>query len=191
MACFILIIALLVWLDHSNIPKTSQPPAAEKVLSLYHEKIFSVKNVIDGDTLDVNYPDGKYQTTRIRLLGIDTPETHFSQTGQMYFGKEASDFTREASLGKKVKVILNTVGKTRDRYGRLLAYIELPNGEILNEKLITEGLAYADTRFEHPRYERYLRLEKIAGDANLGLWKNLTREKAPEWVRKNRAKIFK
>ncbi|MCX5638438.1 MAG: thermonuclease family protein, partial [Planctomycetota bacterium] len=140
---------LTVWFDHSQLGRRwwqqaeSGQPARSNDLEKYHAKTFTVVNVVDGDTIDIDIADGKYDHTRIRLWGIDTPETKNPQTGVMYFGPEASEFTKELALGKQVTVYLDKT-RTRDnkKYNRLLAYIKLPDGGFLNEVLLTEGFAY-------------------------------------------------
>ena len=76
-------------------------------LEKYHAKTFTVVNVVDGDTIDIDAADGKYDHTRVRLWGIDTPETKNPKTGVMYFGPEAAEFTKELALGKPVTVYLD------------------------------------------------------------------------------------
>jgi len=180
--------ALLIWLDHRLIGSYQQLPAKSEELATvsdiekYHGKTFTVVNVIDGDTFDIDIPDGEYEHTRIRLLGIDTPETHSEQTGMMYFGPEAAEFTKELTLGKSVTVYLDSPNPTRGRYGRLLAYIKLPDGDFLNEVLLTEGYAYADTRFSHSFYNKYRQLQSRAKSSKKGLWQNVTPDQLPKWL---------
>ena len=149
----------------------------------YHSISFTVINVIDGDTLDINCPDGTNKYTRIRLLGIDAPEMN-TDTGEMYFSKESSEFTQGIVLGQKINVYLDEEEKTRGKYGRLLAYIMLADGSFLNEILLSEGFAYADTRFRHSFYNKYQQLESHARSRKKGLWENVTEDQFPEWFRK-------
>ena len=155
----------------------------------YHQKTFRVVQVLDGDTFDLDIPDGKHPYTRIRLWGVDTPETEHSQRGQMYFGAEASAFTREKAMGQKVTVTLEPNRKARDKYQRLLAYIYLPDGKMLNEELIRWGYGYADTRFEHVLMSRFRELEKDARREKRGLWAGVQPEQMPGWYnQRNEAK---
>lgn len=150
----------------------------------YHGRVFTVVNVVDGDTLDINIPDGQYDTTRIRLWGVDTPETKRSPGGEMYFGPEASAFATELALGKNVTVWLDKGNSnTRGKYGRLLAYVQLPDSNYLNELLLIEGYAYADWRFKHSFYYKYKRLESAARSLKKGLWLNVTEDQMPGWRR--------
>jgi micrococcal nuclease len=156
--------------------------AASSDHARYNGREFAAIRVIDGDTLDIDSPDADAQYTRIRLLGIDTPETK-GAAEPMYFGLEASAFARESAEGRKVRVYL-PAERTRDYYGRLLAYVKLPDGGFLNEMLIVEGYAYADTRFEHELLYKYRQLESMARSQDKGLWKNVTDDKMPQWRRK-------
>jgi len=105
--------------------------------------------VVDGDTIDIDVPDGEYEHTRIRLWGIDTPETKNPKLGVMYFGPEAAEFTKEAALGREVRIYLDEGNRTRGYYGRVLGYVQLGDESFLNEVLVSEGLAYAELRFRH------------------------------------------
>ena len=183
--CLLLAVAV-VWLDHSSIRRSwqTQPKSSEQTRSCdfekYHQKTFTAIKVVDGDTIDINVPDGKYNHTRIRLWGIDTPETKKPETGVMYFGPEAADFTTKSTLQKKITVYLEE-HRTRDKYNRLLAYVKLPDGRFLNEALLSEGFAYADSRFHHSFYHKYQQLEATARSQKKGLWLKVTPEQMPKW----------
>jgi len=187
-----LFLAAAIWLDRSVIHKfvvanhQVKPVNDVNDWDKYNEKSFIVVKVVDGDTIDINIPDGNWPDTRIRLLGIDTPETEKSPTGAMYYGKEASEFTAKTVLAQEVSVIMDKLSKTRDKYNRLLCHIRLADGKILNEELIRQGFAYADTRFPHSYFEKYIKLEKTAQKQKKGLWKKVTPEQMPEWHRKTK-----
>jgi micrococcal nuclease len=156
----------------------------------YHGRAFTVLEVLHGDTRDIDIPDGKFPDTRIRLLGVDTPETRHPTVGVMYYGKEATDFTAAAVLGKQVTILLDTASDERDRYGRLLAYVQLPDGSILNEQLIRNGFGYAYLQFPHSRFDDYQRLMTQAIQSQSGLWKNVTRDQLPTWLQKKRPDLL-
>jgi micrococcal nuclease len=157
----------------------------------YHKRSFRVEKVIDGDTIDLAIPDANYLTTRVRLLGVDTPETKNPKTDVMYFGPEASGFTRKLCENQQVTVLLDTVADQRDKYGRLLAYIRLPDGSILNERLVVEGYGYADSRFEHSFYDKYAQSQEQAIREKKGLWKNVSRSQLPDWLRRRRPDLLR
>jgi micrococcal nuclease len=184
----LLTIVLLAWLDNGffyrgglDYSSTSAEQVRAYDIEKYNGKTFSVSYVVDGDTIDIDIPDGKDNNTRIRLWGVDTPETKSEVTGVMYFGPQAYEFTRKLTLGKQVCIYLHPQKDTRDKYGRLLAYVQLPDGSFLNEVLLSEGFAYADLRFRHDFYNKYKQLESAARTVKKGLWKNVTPEQMPRW----------
>jgi len=151
-------------------------------LAKYDGKTFRVVRVVDGDTLDVDCPDGKYPETRVRLWGVDTPETVKQDTPVQYFGPQASKFTKDFALGKRVRLQLEPQ-QTRDRYGRLLAYVIGPDGTMFNRRLVAEGYAYADPRYPHRRKDEFRRLQRSAMRARRGLWAHVRREDLPYYYR--------
>lgn len=184
-----LVLALVVsWLDRNKAQPLREAIGQQSThtddRARYHGKSFKVVNVVDGDTVDIDIPDGKYDHTRIRLLGVDTPEVQNRRYDAMHYGPEASAFTKDLALNKQVTVIIDTVGNVRDRYNRLLGYIELPNGKTLNEELIRNGYGYADLRFAHSHYDKYLELQNQALAAKTGLWQHATKEKLPKWLQR-------
>jgi micrococcal nuclease len=157
----------------------------------YHRKTFTVAEVIDGDTLDIDAPDGEKAATRIRLIGVDTPETKHPTTGVMYYGPQASEYARQLAGGQRVTVLLDTVSAERDRYGRLLAYVALPDGRTLNEELIRTGHGYADLRFSHTRFDNFVSLMDTAITQKAGLWEHATRKQLPAWLQRERAELLR
>jgi micrococcal nuclease len=126
-----------------------------------------VAEVVDGDTLDVVL-DGRRQ--RLRLLGIDTPETVHPTRPTECFGPEASRAL--ASLTPPgTDLRLERDVQLRDRYGRLLAYAWLPDGTFINETLVAGG--FATTLHIDPNGAHRIRLataETAARNAGAGLW---------------------
>ena len=188
-ATCLLVMAVFIWLDHSLLKRRwrQQPKSEEQAkaydLEKYHKKMFTVVKVVDGDTIDINIPDANKNYTRIRLWGIDTPESKSQYSNVMYFGPEAAEFTTESALGKQVTVYLEE-HRTRGKYGRLLAYVQLPDDRFLNEVLVAEGFAYADLRFRHSLYQKYKQLESSARRQQKGLWEKVTRKQLPEWLQR-------
>jgi micrococcal nuclease len=115
-----------------------------------------VIGVADGDTITVLRDTTQI---RVRLHGIDAPER-----GQP-FGTRARQFTSEAAFGKVVRI----EPTDRDRYGRIVAEVILPDGRNLNRELVRAGLAWWFRRYA--RHDAELeRLEGEARAARLGLW---------------------
>ena len=147
----------------------------------YRNRSFRCVHVVDGDTIDIDIPDGRHSTTRVRLWGVDTPETSKSPQGQMYFGPEASAFTRSCVENANVRIVL-AADQTRDRYGRLLAYVYFGDPpRMLNEEIIRGGYGYADTRFDHVWFQRFTDLEARARKDGVGLWEKVRPDQMPTW----------
>jgi micrococcal nuclease len=156
-------------------------------LSRYHGRTFLVVRVVDGDTLHLGVPDASDTTTRVRLVGVDAPELGGGNRERMYFGAEAAACAERLAMGKRVTVYFDEQAGSRDRYGRLLAYVELPDGKFLNEQLLLEGYTYADTRFRHSYYQKYQQLEASARALKGGLWAGVTPEQMPPWLQRRQA----
>ncbi|MGD7043801.1 thermonuclease family protein [Jeotgalibacillus proteolyticus] len=125
-----------------------------------------VINIVDGDTIDVRLSNGAEE--RIRLLLIDTPETKHPRLGVQPFGVEAADYTKEALLGKTVKLEKDI--SDRDRYGRVLAYIWIDNN-LFNEELIRQGLARVAVYPPDLKYEdQFKRVQSVAREEARGIW---------------------
>jgi len=148
----------------------------------YNGKQFTVVKTIDGDTIDVNSPDGKWPHTRIRLWGVDTPETVDHDKPIQHFGPEASEFTHGLCSGQKVRLEL-VQRFTRGNHGRLLAYVHLPDGRMLNRLLVSEGYAYADPRFDHAHRREFRQLQTDAMKAKRGLWRDIRQSDMPYYYR--------
>jgi micrococcal nuclease len=124
----------------------------------------TVTRVVDGDTIDIS-PSVR-GLSRVRLIGMDTPEVYF---GQQPYGQEASTFAKRRLEGEEVRLELDV--QKVDPYGRLLAYVYLPNGEMFNETLLEEGYAQVATFPPNVKYvERLLDAQREARAANRGLW---------------------
>jgi micrococcal nuclease len=99
-----------------------------------------VEEVVDGDTIRVRLP-GRRDDESVRLIGIDTPETHGPGGLRECFGKEASARTRElVPPGTEVRLVRDA--EARDRYGRLLAYVYRQRDDLfVNLALARDGFA--------------------------------------------------
>jgi micrococcal nuclease len=130
-------------------------------------EIRKVIRVVDGDTIVVS-PNEK-----VRLIGVDTPETVHPKKAVACFGKEAKQFTRDAVDGKTIRLVpdkVNTKRRHKDRYGRTLAYAYLADGTMLNAELIRQGYAHAYTRFPFRYLVEFRQIERAARTQGLGLW---------------------
>ena len=123
----------------------------------------TVLRVVDGDTIILNGRE------RVRLIGVDTPETVDPRRPVQFFGKEASAFTKRMVEGKRVRLEYDQTRK--DRYGRTLAYVYLEGGTHLNAEIVKRGYGHAYTRFPFRYLEEFRRYETEARKARRGLWK--------------------
>ena len=128
----------------------------------------SVVRVIDGDTIDADF-DGT--ETRVRLIGVDTPETKKPNTPVQCFGPEASDFTKHA-LPTGTEVVIVRDLEARDDYGRLLGYVyRAADGMFVNLELANEGFARPLTITPNDAHAaEIVAAARAAEAADLGLW---------------------
>jgi|GEM_PF-2523976 len=158
---------------------SSQQTTTQNDQFRYHNKQFTVTKVIDGDTFDINLPNGKYKTTRIRLLGVDTPEKTGGYKDKMYYGDEATKFTTDTIYKKVITIKLDITGVSRGKYGRLLCYVYTDKTTMLNEQIIKKGFGYSDPRFAHLYKTTFTKLEKQARHNKTGLWQKVTYAQLP------------
>jgi micrococcal nuclease len=108
------------------------------------------------------------KTEKIRLIGVDTPETVHPLKPVEYFGKEASGFTKHIVEGKIVR--LEYDWQKRDKYGRLLAYVYLEDGTLLNAEIIKRGYGFAHTKYPFKYIDEFRQYEREARENKKGLW---------------------
>jgi len=122
-----------------------------------------VSRVVDGDTFVIE------GNLKVRLIGVDTPESVKPNTPVQPFGKEASNYTRKMLERKKVR-LEKDISDT-DKYGRLLRYVYLEDGTFYNELLVKEGYARSKTYDPDIKFTDILsKAQKFAIKNNKGLW---------------------
>jgi len=131
------------------------------------DQVATVLRVVDGDTLQVSL-DGRAE--KVRLIGVDTPESVDPRRPVQYFGKEAAAFTRSLASGKRVTLRGEDGAPGRDKYDRLLRYVFLPDGRLLNAEIIRLGYGHAYLRYPFSRMEEFRSHERRARAQHLGLW---------------------
>ena len=136
----------------------------------YDGRFFDVVKVVDGDTLDIRTGDNG-ESVRLRLWGVDTPEiaNQNKGTSDEPFSRLAMAWTLENCQGKKVKLALQPQ-RIWGKYGRLLCYVYLEDGRMLNEQLLLHGLAKTDSRFVHEQMHRFEVIQQQAQFDRIGLW---------------------
>lgn len=136
--------------------------------------------VVDGDTIKIELA-GKIES--VRLIGIDTPESKANKKAKKDAARAGEDLKAIVSMGKAAAEFTKTLVKPgdlvnieqdvqpRDRYGRILAYVYLKSGKMLNEEIISAGYASVMTIPPDVRYQdRFLGAYRAAREAKRGLW---------------------
>ncbi len=129
------------------------------------DDLVKVVRVVDGDTFEIEGGE------KIRMIGIDTPETVDPRKSVQCFGKEASNKTKELLEGKTVRLVKDV--SERDKYQRLLRYVYV--GDIfINDLLVRDGFAKSssyppDIKFQ----EQFRQSEEVARNGKVGLWSSL------------------
>ncbi len=133
--------------------------------------LWNVTRVVDGDTIDVANVAAAKPVYRIRLIGIDTPETVDPRKPVQCFGREAS---REATLlmnGQQVKLEADPSQDDSDVFGRLLRYVFLTSGENVNLTMIRQGYAHEYTyRVPYKYQAEFKAAQRDAEREQAGLW---------------------
>jgi micrococcal nuclease len=128
-------------------------------------ELFPVLSVADGDTMTVDIAGAR---ERIRLIGIDAPEVSGAPE---CFGNEAALYAKNSLSGTSVGLVPDPTQDDRDRYGRLLRYVILPDGTDFDAQLIALGYAHEYT-YDKPyqRQSAYRAAQSAATSAKRGLW---------------------
>lgn len=132
---------------------------------------FLVTRVIDGDTIHVQ---GENRSISIRLMGIDAPETVHPSRPVEPFARVASTMATELMLGKRVLLEQDNSQGAIDKYDRILAYVWLENGTLVNDWLVRNGYAREQMYYDNPcKYrDRLLAAEAESRQAQRGMWAN-------------------
>jgi micrococcal nuclease len=141
----------------------------------------TVERITDGDTFSVIFNGRK---EKIRLIGIDTPESRRNDRSKKQGKEEKLDQEEIVAMGKEAKAFIAAQIKKgdrvklefdvqeRDKYGRFLCYVYLEDGKMLNEIMIGEGYAYPLTIAPNVKYESKFRQAFVeARENSRGLWK--------------------
>ncbi len=142
-----------VWPPRGAVPSACEPA--------------QLVRVIDGDTIAV-LVEGRADT--VRLIGVDAPELHHPTRGAEPYGAEAAAYLARLLQGKRF--CLERDVSERDRYDRLLRYVWLEDGTLVNEVLVAAGMAMVATYPPDVKYvqSRLLPAQVAAREAGRGLW---------------------
>jgi micrococcal nuclease len=128
---------------------------------------YKVTSFSDGDTIRVDM-NGKTET--IRFIGVDTPETHDPRKVVQCFGLAAASYTKQLIGNVPVRLEADPLSSNRDRYDRLLRYVYLPDGRLVQAEIIKNGYGFAYTSFPFTKSAEFVSYQKEAREQNKGLW---------------------
>ena len=136
--------------------------------------------IVDGDTIKVMFMD---KEESIRLIGIDTPESRINKKTKRDAKRSEQDIETIIAMGKRATAYVESLVKPgdliaiefdvqqRDRYGRLLGYVYLSNGNMLNEEIVKAGYANVMTVPPNVKYQdKFLKAYQESKKRKMGLW---------------------
>lgn len=159
-----------------NIVSSRQESSLSQSADLVQERVappggseHKVLSVIDGDTITIETTDN---SLKVRIIGIDTPETLHPFKPVEFGGQEASNRAKELLEGQIVTIHYDPDPKHGKwgNYKRLLVYLDLPDGRDFGLVMIQEGFAKAYPKYPFSRQKVYLEAEQIAQMNKVGIW---------------------
>ncbi len=133
---------------------------------------YRITDVVDGDTDRVSIGG---RSVKLRLIGIDTPETKHPSKPVQCFGPQASARAEQLLAGRSVWIQYDASQNRRDLYGRDLVYVWLDAHTMFNEVMVRTGYAHEYTYDQPYRYQSQFRAAEVkAKAARLGLWSRQT-----------------
>jgi len=136
--------------------------------SVAQEKVI-VRLVIDGDTIIL--ADGRH----VRYIGINTPEIEHEHQKAEPYGYQAKKYNEKIVFSKMVRLQFDK--ERHDHFGRLLAYVFLPDGTFINQAMITQGYAYLLPQKPNIKYAKILlQAQREAMSAKKGMWREMAEE---------------
>jgi micrococcal nuclease len=112
---------------------------------MFEYYVKKVTKIVDGDTIDVDIDLGFdiSFTSRVRLAGIDTPESRTADKMEKALGLEAKDYLKKSIDAAKTVVIKTEKMDSSEKYGRILGWVFLDGAETsINQKMIDDGHAW-------------------------------------------------
>jgi micrococcal nuclease len=157
----IVVVAVVLWVQHGWLEGVGRN------LESRQPGLYSINHFIDGDTIAVNMNG---QVEKVRFIGVDTPETHKPNTPVQCYGPVAAAYTKQLIGKHSVRLVSDTLSTNRDRYGRLLRYVYLPDGTDIDEQLVVTGHGFYYPYFPFSKAAQFATDEHMAMTAHRGLW---------------------
>lgn len=137
-------------------------------LSVAQEEV-KVRWVIDGDTIIL--ADGRH----VRYIGINTPEIEHEHQKAEPYGDQAKKYNEKLVFSKTIRLQFDK--ERHDHFGRLLAYVFLPDGTFINQAMIAQGYAYLLPQKPNIKYAKILlQAQRDAMSTQKGMWGEMAEE---------------
>jgi micrococcal nuclease len=128
---------------------------------------YRVTDFVDGDTIAVDI-NGKNE--KIRMIGVDTPETHDPRKAVECFGQAAAAYSKQLVGDGPVRLETDSLSTNRDRYDRLLRYVYTSDNKLVEAELIKNGYGFAYVSFPFSKLDEFRHYETEAREQHKGLW---------------------
>lgn len=160
-----LVISLIIAV--AGLYASRHPQQTAQMVSNIPAGSYKVTEFVDGDTIAVDM-NGKSE--KIRLIGVDTPETHDPRKSVECFGLAAAAYTKQLIGDRPVRLEADSLSTNRDRYDRLLRYVYTSDNKLVEAEIIKNGYGFAYTSFPFTKLDEFREYEKQAREQNKGLW---------------------
>ncbi len=128
---------------------------------------YKVSYVHDGDTISVRM-DGRDE--KVRMIGVDTPETIKPNSPVECYGVAASNYLKKLLTNTSVRLEADPINQNRDRYDRLLRYVYTQDDVLVNKSIIQQGYGFAYLSFPFTKAEEFRLAQADARTQNRGVW---------------------
>lgn len=156
----LLVLAIIQYVD--------KEPTPEDITLEPDNNLYRVVRVVDGDTIVVEKDEIEY---KVRLIGVDTPETVDPRKDTECFGIEASNYLKDLLDNKYVYLEGDETQSNKDRYERLLRYVYLEDLTLVNKIIIDKGYGFEYTYDLPYKYQGEFKEAQINAEQNKkGLW---------------------
>jgi micrococcal nuclease len=143
-------------------------------VKIKEDTAYKVANVYDGDTFSIEIAN---KIQKVRMLGIDTPETVDPRKSVQCFGLEASKKTKELLEKHAVTLKTDPTQGVFDKYHRVLAYVYRDDGLFVNKYLLENGYAHEYTyNIPYEKQREFKDFQSLAREGKIGLWGNICNE---------------
>lgn len=126
----------------------------------------------DGDTIFLKSGE------KIRYIGVDTPEMNHKKGKPQLFAREAREFNKSITKGKRLRILLGN--KKKDRFNRYLGYVYLPDGRMVNELILKKGMGWFYYHRDNSKFNsKLMKSQKKAMRSKIGIWSYLSKVSKP------------